>query len=93
MDDRKAVGLFEYKAPETNKPTLPYANVMMKLNLTRAECEAEAARLGLNIPPVLYFYRLPSWFGYMLIRSFYLNCSIGISWQEHFDREITKRGR
>ena len=52
VEDRAAVGLMEYKEPKTRKPSLPFANVMNKLGVTREEVEDEAARLGISIPEV-----------------------------------------
>ena len=48
--DRIAADLMEYKDPKTGKQTLPYANVMTKLNITREAAEAEATKFGLTIP-------------------------------------------
>ena len=48
--DRMAADLMDYKDPKTGKQTLPYANVMTKLNITREAAEAEATKFGLTIP-------------------------------------------
>ena len=48
--DRLAADLMDYKDPKTGKQTLPYANVMTKLNITREAAEAEATKFGLTIP-------------------------------------------
>ena len=48
--DRMAADLMDYKDPKTGKLTLPFANVMNKLNITREAAEAEASKFGLTIP-------------------------------------------
>ena len=49
MDMRLAAGLLEYRDPK-GKQSLPYANVMAKLNITRAQAEQEAAKFGMIVP-------------------------------------------
>ena len=48
--DRLACELLEYRDPKAHKQTLPFANVMSKLNITREAAEAEALKFGLTIP-------------------------------------------
>lgn len=48
--DRINCALLEYRDPKANKQTLPFANVMSKLNITREAAEAEALKFGLTIP-------------------------------------------
>ena len=48
--DRMECGLLEYRDPKAKKQTLPFANVMSKLNITRETAEAEALKFGLTIP-------------------------------------------
>ena len=48
--DRMACELLEYRDPKAHKQTLPFANVMSKLNITRETAEAEALKFGLTIP-------------------------------------------
>lgn len=48
--DRISCALLEYRDPKANKQTLPFANVMSKLNITREAAEAEALKFGLTIP-------------------------------------------
>lgn len=48
--DRQACELLEYRDPKAHKQTLPFANVMSKLNITREAAEAEALKFGLTIP-------------------------------------------
>merc|ERR1711871_1561854 len=48
--DRMACELLEYRDPKAHKQTLPFANVMSKLNITREATEAEALKFGLTIP-------------------------------------------
>merc|ERR1711871_736734 len=48
--DRMACELLEYRDPKAHKQTLPFANVMSKLNITREAAEAEALKFGLTIP-------------------------------------------
>jgi len=50
VTDRLAVDLLEYRDPKQNKQTVPYANVMQKLNITRAAAETEASKFGMTIP-------------------------------------------
>ena len=50
IESRTAVGILEFRDPKDNKQTIPYANVMEKLGVTREEVEAEASRFGLEIP-------------------------------------------
>jgi hypothetical protein len=45
-----ACDLLEYRDPKAHKQTLPFANVMSKLNITREAAEAEALKFGLTIP-------------------------------------------
>ena len=47
--ERLECGLLEYRDP-SGKQTLPYANVMEKLGVTREGVEAEAAKFGVEIP-------------------------------------------
>ncbi len=54
---RAQTGLLEYRCPKTGKLTLPYANVMKKLGITRAQAEAEAAKFGMSIPEVHFTER------------------------------------
>lgn len=49
-DMRKAVGLLDYRDPKDKKQSVPYSTVMAKLNISRDDAEAEAARFGLTIP-------------------------------------------
>ena len=48
--DRMACPILEYRDPKAHKQTLPFANVMSKLNITREAAEAEALKFGLSIP-------------------------------------------
>ena len=48
--DRMACGLLEYRDPKAGKQTIPFANVMAKLSITREAAEAEATKFGLTIP-------------------------------------------
>ena len=48
--DRMACPILEYRDPKAHKQTLPFANVMTKLNITREAAEAEALKFGLTIP-------------------------------------------
>ena len=48
--DRMACPILEYRDPKAHKQTLPFANVMSKLNITREAAEAEALKFGLTIP-------------------------------------------
>ena len=48
--DRAQAGVLEFRCPKTGKQTLPYANVMKKLNITREKAVEEAAKFGMNIP-------------------------------------------
>ena len=48
--DRTACPILEYRDPKAHKQTLPFANVMSKLNITREAAEAEALKFGLSIP-------------------------------------------
>ena len=48
--DRMACDILEYRDPKAHKQTLPFANVMSKLNITREAAEAEALKFGLTIP-------------------------------------------
>ena len=50
IESRAAVGILEFRDPKDNKLTIPYANVMEKLGVTREQVEAEASRFGLEIP-------------------------------------------
>ena len=50
IESRKAVGTFEFRDPKDNKLTIPYANVMEKLGVSRDQAEAEASRFGQTIP-------------------------------------------
>ena len=50
VEDRMAVGLLEYRDPKEGKQTVPYANVMDKLGVTRSAAEGAAAEFGLTIP-------------------------------------------
>lgn len=50
VGDRMACELLEYRDPKAHKQTLPFANVMSKLNITREAAEAEALKFGLTIP-------------------------------------------
>ena len=45
-----ACPILEYRDPKAHKQTLPFANVMTKLNITREAAEAEALKFGLTIP-------------------------------------------
>ena len=47
---RMTSGLLEFRDPKQNKQTIPYANVMKKLNITREAAETEAAKFGMTIP-------------------------------------------
>ena len=48
--DRETAGILEFRCPKTGKQTLPYANVMKKLNITREKAEEEATKFGMSIP-------------------------------------------
>ena len=50
IESRAAAGILEFRDPKDNKLTIPYANVMEKLGVTREAVEAEASRFGLTIP-------------------------------------------
>jgi hypothetical protein len=50
IESRAAAGILEFRDPKDNKLTIPYANVMEKLGVTREQVEAEASRFGLEIP-------------------------------------------
>ena len=58
VEDREAVGILEYVDPK-GKQTLPYANVMQKLNISREDVEAEAKEfaelLGTDTIPEEHF--------------------------------------
>jgi hypothetical protein len=49
VDDRLKCGILEYKDPK-GKQTIPYANVMKKLNIDKEEALKEAEKLGWSIP-------------------------------------------
>ena len=53
VEDRQAVGLSEYRDPK-GKQSVPYATVMKKLNIGKEDAEAEAAKIGITIPPELF---------------------------------------
>ena len=53
VEDRLAVGLSEYRDPK-GKQSVPYATVMKKLNIGKEDAEAEAAKIGITIPPELF---------------------------------------
>ena len=48
--DRMSCELLEYRDPKGGKATVPFANVMSKLSITREAAEAEAEKFGLSIP-------------------------------------------
>jgi len=48
--DRAQAGVLEFRCPKTGKQTLPYANVMKKLNITREKAVEEAGKFGMSIP-------------------------------------------
>ena len=48
--DRMVCPILEYRDPKAHKQTLPFANVMSKLNITREAAEAEALKFGISIP-------------------------------------------
>ncbi len=48
--DRAQAGVLEFRCPKTGKQTLPYANVMKKLNITREKAVEEASKFGMSIP-------------------------------------------
>ena len=50
VEDRLKCGILEYVDPK-GKQTIPYANVMKKMNITQEEALHEAAKLGWVIPP------------------------------------------
>jgi len=50
VEDRLKCGILEYVDPK-GKQTIPYANVMKKLNITQEEALHEAEKLGWVIPP------------------------------------------
>ncbi len=49
VSDRLKCGVLDYVDPK-GRLTLPYANVMKKLNISRSVAEAEAGRVGWSIP-------------------------------------------
>ena len=49
VSDRLKCGVLDYVDPK-GRLTLPYANVMKKLNISRSVAEAEAIRVGWSIP-------------------------------------------
>ena len=49
VDDRLKCDILEYKDPK-GKQTIPYANVMKKLNINKEEALKEAEKLGWSIP-------------------------------------------
>ena len=53
VEDRKAVGLSEYRDPK-GKQSVPYATVMQKLNISKSDAEAEAAKIGITIPSEVF---------------------------------------
>ena len=53
VEDRQAVGLTEYRDPK-GKQSVPYATVMQKLNISKSDAEAEAAKIGITIPEELF---------------------------------------
>ena len=53
VEDRQAVGLSEYRDPK-GKQSVPYATVMKKLNISKEDAEAEAAKIGITIPSELF---------------------------------------
>ena len=53
VEDRLAVGLSEYRDPK-GKQSVPYATVMQKLNISKEDAEAEAAKIGISIPSELF---------------------------------------
>ena len=50
VEDRLKCGILEYVDPK-GRQTIPYANVMKKLNITQEEALHEAEKLGWVIPP------------------------------------------
>ena len=50
IESRAAAGILEFRDPKDNKLTIPYANVMEKIGVTREQVETEASRFGLEIP-------------------------------------------
>jgi len=53
VEDRQAVALTEYRDPK-GKQSVPYATVMQKLNISKSDAEAEAAKIGITIPEELF---------------------------------------
>ncbi len=53
VEDRQAMGLTEYRDPK-GKQSVPYAAVMQKLNISKSDAEAEAAKIGITIPEELF---------------------------------------
>ena len=50
IESRLAVGVLEFRDPKDNKLTIPFANAMEKLGVTREQVVAEASRFGMEIP-------------------------------------------
>jgi hypothetical protein len=50
VEGRLVVDILEFRDPKQNKQTIPYANVMEKLSITREAAESEAAKFGMTIP-------------------------------------------
>jgi hypothetical protein len=57
-NDRLNVGVLEFRCPKSGKQTLPYANVMKKLGITRAKVEEEAIRFNMTIPEAHFVERM-----------------------------------
>ena len=58
VEDRLAVGLNDYRCPQGKRST-PYTSVMKKLKITREAAEAEARKLGMEIPEECFAERTP----------------------------------
>ena len=57
VEDRLAVGITEYRDPK-GKQSTPYTTVMKKLNISMDDAEAEAAKVGITIPPECFEERV-----------------------------------
>ena len=59
VEDRLAVGLNDYRCPKGKRST-PYTTVMKKLKITREGAEAEARKMGVEIPEECFAERTPN---------------------------------
>jgi len=57
IEKRMESDVMEYRDPKDGKQTVPFANVMERLGLTREGVETEACRFGMTIPEEHYVLR------------------------------------